>query len=890
MEPLERLLAVLKKLEEFEEYLSKINLGALDQVITRLRKLRESNEKLYKDYLEELEKLFSTNQETLEKLVDALSEFTEEEKEKLEDFLETRQKDAARLLGYIDVFEESWKHMSAEQRAAFESFIDRLRELRRNLNLDRFKTETAFDVFDKARRDLKVPYEYISRFALDFIRFRQRSEIFFKQIMAFFTYERVARYTAYGMAINLVQEALERYIETTDEVIRVTGIYNRLLRDQALQFYRANIDLRRFGIQLRDTTRFIAEFYTFTRTRDPFALIAQTAAGAGDNINGFMRQMILLNQRLNIDSRMLTRNMLLAATTLEDNIMQHIQLITAFANEANLSATELVSDLVESYSEFVVLLGSGARQITQTQIALARWNMSLRDGMNILKGLYQSQESVIDSLIQIQILSRQPVDFERFFGAMLTGDIEGIVDQLAEMAIQMRGMMDELPIYRMQFERALEGLGLTSEQIATILGKSREQLTGFGAIVEDFRRKLSPEMLIQTFDELLRPNEWEELKNAVDAFFETFMLYGAELIRNMIPVLRILTQGMQLMFKWSQAMTDLIDKVGSLGGLLKDNIIGDFFKSIFAFLGPGAALYTIANIGKLGTALKMLFDLIISIPRRIGGGVVNRIGSFFSRLGDVFKKFFGSREMKQVAEEATSRRGILRRITGGVKDFTKNLFQSFSLGSIVRFTAAVGVLVGGIYLFGKAVKSLQGIDWGETSKGLLAFFGALTTTVGLISLGGLLSLPALLTGLAASIGAIAVVAGGLYLTGEAMGVFASNLQRLASTLETYPNLTSGILRLAGALGALGAVGTIAAPGMLVGAITEAVSAAIKPDVAVKAIIDPDVITAGEKLIANKLDRIIALLTEMQNRTEPRVVTLNKPEKPVEKSIFSTFNF
>lgn len=99
--------------------------------------------------------------------------------------------------------------------------------------------------------DFDVPYEAINRFARDYTRLKRSVEMNIKKVIAFFSHGKLALYTAFGITLSFLKKSFDTYIETARETIQQTGILNKALIDQSLAFYRANIELARFGVFLR---------------------------------------------------------------------------------------------------------------------------------------------------------------------------------------------------------------------------------------------------------------------------------------------------------------------------------------------------------------------------------------------------------------------------------------------------------------------------------------------------------------------------------------------------------------------------------------------------------------------------------------------------------------
>jgi len=859
MDALQKLLEILKAISKVEKQIEGFNLSKLEELIQKIQKAQKSNEDALQNYLQEFEEFFRINESQIRELADLFQKALKEDFEEASERLRREQNSLERLRRVIGFFEEELDESVKRQLTFIASLQEPFHELRRNI--DRLKRLWEFE-----SNRLGLPYELITRPAHDFLRFQRSVETTYRKIITYLTHSKLPVYTALGLALNYLEESFERYIETAQEVIEQTGIFNRALVREALSFQRVNAELARFGIFLKESRQFLIAFYDFMRTADPFGLVERAAMRAGISIGAFQKDLLLITTRFKVDVATLARNLSLGINTISQNIMDVIKQVSVFASEVNMRASDLVRDLVENYSEFVLLLGEGARNITRTQLALAKYNLTLRDGLGILKNLYSAQDSVIDSLIQIQILAGKPVNFERFFSALLSGDIETITSELAGFTREMRGMMNQLPIFRMAYVRALESLGLTSEQIATILGKTQEQVTGFDVVMQQFGKAINLKEIGDRFAELLRPDEWTELTNAVRGFIEVFLVFGADVVRIVVPLVRHLTNFMEILIGLGKKWTDVLDKLYKFD---------QFTLSAVKVVGVLVPLL-------LATGLHFKFISVAVELARKG----------FTKLIDSLKNLF---HWNKTLDKVTKGGGFFKNIETSAKASGNLLKTLFNPVGLFKIAAAIGIVAGGVFLLGKAFKAWKEIDWDTAAKGLIAFTGALSFMMTLVSATGTLLAPGVLTGLATALGAVVVLAGGLYLTGKALGAFSEGLERLVSVLRDNPSIYGDIVKLSGSLAALGAAGAIAAPGIAaagIGAAFIKAERSVSPQITVKAVIDSEVITAGERLIASKLDRIIELLEKRLRAETPKPQLAIAPSRREEKPnpTFTVFNF
>ena len=875
----ESLKKILEKFSRLAEALD-ITFSEIDVILKDLSKIKESKEEFRKK-IEEYAEEWSINEKELGEIIDALKDINKIDVSKIQSKFKEMGKDVdafIKMLGVMQIvtkagmekFSGQTYDMFQELDKTISFLYENLRKNMATISREREKTLSFFD-----RDDIR--YGDLNRLAKEFYFFKKDVEENIRKTMAFISKKSVIEYTALGAAIVLLNRGFDRYISLTNQVIETTGIYNKTLRDQAFELYKANIIIMQYGYGLREITKTTIDLYEFMRTSNPFEVLALSLGKSQENTDALFRQLILISEKMNLSIDDVVKNILLGSNTIQDNFINQIQYVTAFAEAANLNVRDLIKDLNESYRDFVILLGRSATEISKVQMSLAKWNLSLRDGLNILKSMYGAQENVIDSLIQLQILSGKPIDFERFFSAMLRGDIESLVAQLTTIAREMNNTVDQLPIFRMQFEKALEGLGLTGEQIATILGKSQEQLRGFDMILKEFRESIDPAIIASKFDELLKPNEWEELRNITRAFFETLIALSAHATKALLPLLKVFTN----LFK--SATTAMISLNKMIDEFFGEGTLADLLKGIstsLVLLTPVLILrfrFITETISKLTTGLAGYIGQLLKAP-------LERLGIFGKKLSEMLGKIVGKKTTDAV-EKVAKKGGVFDQMGGSVT----NLFKAFSLTNILKFTLASGLLVGSLFVFAKAVKELEAIDFQKTATGIALFFTSLVGTTALIGMGSFLTLPKLLIGLGVAIGGLGVLVGGILAFSHSLGSLSENLNKLSLVIKNNPTLAQDITALGASFAALGATSIAAVPTLVASGVANLIGAT-KPQFSVVASVDKNLITEGDKLIASKLDKIISILSEMSLR-ETRGATLTpKIEKRTQEQYFSNFSF
>lgn len=277
-----------------------------------------------------------------------------------------------------------------------------------------------------------------------------------------------------------------------------------------------------------------------------------------------------------------------------------------------------------------------------------------------------------------------------------------------------------------------------------------------------------------------------------------------------------------------QKMVTNEEQAATLGSVISKN-----FSEAGEIINGGLNKYLGTSIQALGgmVASGAEFGANISMMLPTMKGLSEKIGGMFANLKGVSKTVTNTVDVTtDIGSSVTSNipEGAGQGISG--KGSITDGLSKIKPQQILAGAAALVIVAGAVFVFGKAVQEFMEVSWSAVGKAVVSML-ALVGSVAL--LGSIMSSPIGAYAILAGAAAMLVVAGSVFVLGKALqeigkgfemiGSVGMVITQLTNNIEPIMLLTGSLFALAGALTAVGTAGIVSIPGLVaLGAIGSAV--------------------------------------------------------------------
>lgn len=441
-------------------------------------------------------------------------------------------------------------------------------------------------------------------------------------------------------------------------------------------------------------------------------------------------------------------------------------------NKVAVSHGQVLRD-IGNVSEGIRASFSGStEELVESAAAARKLGMNLERLDQVANSLLDFESSIQNEL-EAQLLTGNQINLAKAREYALNNDLKGLGEEIFQNSTK---ILEFGRMNRLQQQAQAKALGISRNELAKIA----------------YQRGLANQM------------SHEELENATGVRSE-------EMRR-----LTIQKNFMKVIEKVAASITPILDMVGSILSipwvphiLLGVAAVRGLSKSFIPFLGGiKKAIMQFDILNAKQALLGKKFKGGQFLP---GGGRAKKGGQ---RAGGLLGKLFGSKANKSI----TPKTG--KSIGGGIKSITGSI-SKIDTKQLLKGAAAMTLVAGSLYIFGKAVQEFMEVGWGDVGKAIVSMF-ALTGAVA--ALGALMSSGVGAVAILAGAGAMVIMASSVYILGKAtqelakgFTQFLPGLLKLGSQSDQLFKVGAGLMSIAAGLGAVSVAGLSAIPAL--GALT-----------------------------------------------------------------------
>lgn len=489
--------------------------------------------------------------------------------------------------------------------------------------------------------------------------------------------------------------------------------------------------------------------------------------------------------------------------------------------------SEVSDDIKNSFAGNLPLL---VKNVYQAKLLGTTLN-DLRDTADSLMEI----ESSISDEMEARILTGKNLNFQRAREL-------AIQDRLGEMMFEILKQAGSLEKFqgqrRWQQEAEAKAAGMTVEQYTKMLTRAKV-LKDYGIQIDKNTGKIA-DNAYETLKTRVKENDvlgqsvlaemeqetvserLSKLKEKILTSFSALLPIAEKIISKFADIVTGLTawlgesKGIESITKGIGVAFDVI--TAPIKWIVQS--IGWINKQLTSLLGTESKIAgTTTLIASIfgGVAIKGLFGGISGLFKMVGGGIEN-LTKKIPGVGGVMEKIFPSKASDMVSKKTSLLTNIFKGLNTAAKSIGSsinalltgvgkgiaNFFKAFKLvtySELIKGAAALTIMSGSLFLFGKAMTAFTDISWDTVLKGIVGL-AALTGAV--MALGLLMSSGVGTVAILAGAAAMAVIAGGLWVLGKAMQEFAKASQlfipffevlsnTLIKVIETIGNSISGVI-------------------------------------------------------------------------------------------------
>lgn len=458
-------------------------------------------------------------------------------------------------------------------------------------------------------------------------------------------------------------------------------------RDIALQFTNMSVSMETVG---KAAAALVNEFQTIKALTHDMIKNASLMVGALGVAPDVAAKSLRVFKNMGVDTGQSTTNM--------------IGLVSESAKLAGVAPSSIFKDLAESSKEIYTFFKGNVVNAAKAAIELRRMGTSIKEVAAVSKTLLDF-ESNITSELEASVLAGQQLDFSRARYLSFTGDLIGsqnaVLDQIEKINnFEGKNIIQKEAIAKasgMELDK-LENMLEQRKEISKLGPKDKKAYDDSLAALEEFR-KGNKTTLIQKNQQLLAQ---EKINKSWDDIIQKLSSVLFPLFDGLYEIINSIANAVQAILSSSQAQW-LIGVFKTIGGWLTT------ISKTLGKIGLIAIPITIIAVIALKNAFGNLFGFL--------SGQFAKIGTWFkgTKAGGFLGKIFGS---KKEIEDAAKGSKEMKSMGQRIKDFFQG-FREVKVGDILKFALVLGVLAGGLYVFGLALKGFNDVKWDSVFKGII---------------------------------------------------------------------------------------------------------------------------------------------------------------------------
>ena len=519
---------------------------------------------------------------------------------------------------------------------------------------------------------------------------------------------------------------------------------------------------------------------------------------------------------------------------------------TALSDMAGVAPKQVIEDMAKASGNTLMFLAKSPMQLIRATVEARRLGTTVDKLADAARSMLNYQDSMTAEL-EASALLNQNISFQRARQLAWEGKIVESREE-ALRVIQSTGDFTKKSIW--QQEAMAKAAGMTVEEVTKQLNQKkmlnalqfsgnaadREQYKSYMAMTAKMKanEKAAREDLVGRGREMVKQQmiqaEMDKLANSLKAVWisiqDALLPIANAIMPTVLGVLRVLGSTIRIIgglvklaFLPFQSLLDMIPKTeDGLSGwefILKKMEVGisavaDWAKRFSEWMdkseetGSSTVKWILGLLVPLGTMWAISRG--ISATWSFGGKLLSGIKGFGKGIWDTTKGLF---KMSSAAKEATASANKIKTPVTNQRGGLSNFLSGIKWNDVGKMAAMMVILAGGIWALGKALKTFNEVSWESIGKGATALVG-LVGAMKLVSM-----IPVNVAGVLTTAAAMVVMAGGLWVLGEALNKF--------NTVDW-----TSIGKAAVALGGLAIIGAIAGflPPVALGMIAVGAAAAL----------------------------------------------------------------
>jgi len=430
----------------------------------------------------------------------------------------------------------------------------------------------------------------------------------------------------------------------------------------------------------------------------------------------------------------------------------------------------VMRDVANVSEDIAYSLGGDAGRIAKAAAAARALGLSLQKVNDIADGLLDFESSIGNEL-EAQLLTGKNINLNKARELALNNDLEGVAKELKNQGISAAEFAN---MNRIQQEGIAKAMGMSRNELGKMVATQAAQ----GEITAEQAARMQG----MTVDQMEQMKATESLKMAFGKIAEPL----ASLVNQIAQFITPLAKGISYLGPFPGYFFLAYKGVK----LLNSGLIGN-----------------IKNMGKLLTKTKLFGKFYKGGQFMPGGGKAKAGGQ---RAGGLLSTLFGKKGTAAVPKGAGETGG--KGITG-----ISNAISKIDMKKVLQGAAALAIVAGAVFIFGKAVQQFMEVTWSDVGKavvGMFALVGAVAA-VGAIMMSGVGAV-AILAGSAAMLvmaGAVLVLGHGVQALATGFNMMIPNLLLLAQMVPQLFGVGLALMSIAAGLGAIAIAGLAAIPAL-----------------------------------------------------------------------------
>lgn len=469
----------------------------------------------------------------------------------------------------------------------------------------------------------------------------------------------------------------------------------------------------------------------------------------------------------------------------------------------------VMRDIADVSHGISLSLGNNPIQISKAVTAAKSLGFTLQDIDDIASSLLDFEQSIGNEL-EAQLLTGKDLHLNKARVYALNNDMVGLVKELKNNGLS---VAEYAGMNRIQQEAVAKSLGMQRNELGKMIATQAMQ----GEITKEQKARMQN----MTVEQMEQMEAAESLQMAFSKMAEPL----AAILNQLTPTLTIVSK--------------IVAAIAPFGAP-----IFIAYKGIQLF--NSGLMRSIGNITKLITKSTVLEGLF-------NKGIFGKIGNKGKGL---LSKIFGD---KGGAENVTKKVGD--QAGGGIKSIT-GAIGKIDMTKVLKGAAAMALVAGSLYIFGKAVQEFTEVSWGDVGKAVVSMF-ALTGAV--MALGAIMTSGVGAVAIIAGAGAMLIMASAVFVLGKAtqelgkgFNMFLPGLITLGENSDKLFKVGGGLMSIATGLGAIAGAGLLALPAI----------AALSTLSSLGGIGTPETLNTGEQNAStSENQQIVQLLKELKEEVK-----------------------